>query len=55
MVRFAIMLKNIPRVIEEKRGIIKQQFNARLFGTSDTPAVIGKLDVSGGLLIPVSW
>ena len=39
-------------VIEEKQGFVERQVRDALYGAADTPAVIGKRDLRGELLVP---
>ena len=39
-------------VVEEKRGLIEGQVKEALYGTANSPQIIGKRDVNGDLLLP---
>ena len=39
-------------VVEEKRGLVEGQVKEALYGTANSPQIIGKRDVNGDLLLP---
>lgn len=51
--RFAKGLEKII-VVEEKRGLVEDQIKTLLYGSANTPVVIGKLDQQGRALLPTT-